>query len=279
MTLLHSLRSAEIDGWGHSSASLMWLIKRGICARKIQMLVDDGLLSSKSEKVAIDRMRVHGRDLLLLQTIELVHLGLVGCRNITDQCIVNMLHRFREVKSLEISLTDAGISGLSTECGQLQSISLARCHKVTDAGISALATGCGQLQSINLDGCSTVTDAGVTALATGCGQLLSISLKNCHKVTDTGVTALTAGCGQLQSINLDGCYKVTDAGISALATGCSQLRNVDFGACEMVTNVGVRALVAGCSQLRIIELYYCEEVTDECLSLLCTKNQFLVFNR
>ena len=40
MTLLHSLRSAGIDELDHSLASLMWLARRGICARRMQMKVD-----------------------------------------------------------------------------------------------------------------------------------------------------------------------------------------------------------------------------------------------
>ena len=56
MTLLHSLRSTEIDGWGHSFASLILLIKRGICARKMQMQVDDGLSYGKSTKIQLDGM-------------------------------------------------------------------------------------------------------------------------------------------------------------------------------------------------------------------------------
>ena len=62
MMLLHSLISACIDEWGHSFASLTWFARRGICARSIQMKVDG--------------WRVRGCDLLLLETIDLVHLGL-----------------------------------------------------------------------------------------------------------------------------------------------------------------------------------------------------------
>ena len=81
MMLLHSLRSAGIDEWGHSFASLMWFTRRGICARSIQMKVDG--------------WRVRGCDLLLLETIDLVHLGLDSCLNITDQCLLNIVHRCR----------------------------------------------------------------------------------------------------------------------------------------------------------------------------------------
>ena len=61
ITLLHSVRSAGIDEWCHSCASLTWLTRRGICARRMQMKVDG--------------WRVRGCDLLLLQTIDIVDLG------------------------------------------------------------------------------------------------------------------------------------------------------------------------------------------------------------
>ena len=77
MTLLHSMRSAGVDEWGHSYASLMWLTRRGICARRMQMKVDG--------------LRVRGCDLLLLETIELVDLGLEGCLDITDECIMEVV--------------------------------------------------------------------------------------------------------------------------------------------------------------------------------------------
>ena len=164
MMLLHSLRYVGIDELDHSFATLMWVAKRGICTRSIQMKVDGWLL--------------RGSDLLLLETIDLVHLGLDGCLNIMDQCIVNIVHRCRKLNSLDVSrcksLTDVGISGLVAGCGQLQSINLSHCDKVTNAGVTALDAGCSQLQSINLEGCRLVTDAGVLALSAGCVELQSI---------------------------------------------------------------------------------------------------------
>ena len=242
MTLLHSVRSAGIDEWGHSYASLMWLTRRGICARRMQMKVDG--------------WRVRGRDLILLLTIELVHLGLNGCCWImTDQCVMNVIHQCRNLKGLDISrctsLTDAGVIALGAGCGQLQSINLADCSSVTDAGVTALVAGCGQLQSINLGGCRNVTDAGMSALGAGCGLLQSINLGGCSNVTDAGILALGAGCGQLQSINLEGCNNVTDAGMSALGAGCGLLQSINLGGCNNVTDAGITALRAGCGQLHL----------------------------
>ena len=164
LMLLHSLRGGIIDKWGHSISSLMWLARRGIHGRRVEM---------QSEYA--DTWRVRGCDFLLLETDGVVHFGLKGCCNLTDQCIMDMVNRCVELTSIDLAgctlVTDAGVSALGAECGKLQSINLERCHKLTDAGISALGAGCGKLQSINLGSCDKVTDAGISALGAGCGQL------------------------------------------------------------------------------------------------------------
>ena len=183
LTVLRCLRSEAMDNWGHSLSSLMWLSKRGIRASRVRINVDNSL--------------VRGCDILLVDTSDIVHLGLRGCSNMTDQCIVDVVNC----------------------CHKLRSIDIGSCGRVTDAGVIALGAGCGHLQSINLEGCDMVTDAGVIALGAGCGHLQSINLVGCGQVTDAGVIALGAGCGQLQSIDLVGCDMVTDAGVIALGAG------------------------------------------------------------
>jgi hypothetical protein len=83
-----------------------------------------------------DGWRVCEQDLLLLETEDLVHLGLIGCRNLTDANVMTIAHQF---------------------C-KLVSISLKECRGLTDVGVSALGAGCSELQSIDLTGCCTLTD-------------------------------------------------------------------------------------------------------------------------
>jgi Leucine Rich repeat len=243
MTLLNLLRSPAVDSWGRGPSSLMWLSRRGIRASRVQ--------------IKIDTSRVEGRDILLIETSNVADLGLRGCCNIRDRCVMDIVSRCPKLKSIDLGgcrlVTDSGVSPLGTGCGQLQSINLARWKKVTDAGVSALGAGCGQLQSVDLTCCRLVTDAGVSALGAGCGQLQSINLTCCRLVTG-GVLALGAGCGQLQSIDLARCDKVTDASVSALGAGCSQLQSIDLNQRDKVTDAGVSALGAGCSQLQSIDL-------------------------
>ena len=89
----------------------------------------------------MDTSRVRVCDILLIETSDLMALGLRDCFNTTDQCVKDVINR----------------------CPKLRSIDLTCCNEVTDAGISALGAGCGQLRSINLTGCDRVTDASVSA--------------------------------------------------------------------------------------------------------------------
>ena len=200
LALLCTITATSIDNWGHSLSSLIWLTRRGIRVRRME--------------IKVDAWQIRGCHLLVLKKTDLTHIGLSGCIDITDACILNIAHECRKLIGIDLSeckgFTNEGISALGHGCGQLQSINLRQCNEVTDIGMSALGVGCGQLQIINLSYCDKLTDIGISALGVGCRQLQSIDLAFCHKVTDIGISALSAGCGQLQNIDLTGCGKVTN---------------------------------------------------------------------
>lgn len=89
MTLLASLRSASFDKMDHIASSLMWLVHRGICASRIQVKYDAWLEP--------------GCDLSLLKTDELLHLGLNGNSNVTDEFLFKVVKRCRDVNNSDIS--------------------------------------------------------------------------------------------------------------------------------------------------------------------------------
>ena len=120
-TLLRRIRSPAMDNWGHRLSSLMWLSRRGIHASRIQMKMDTS--------------RVRAIEILLVDLSDVVALGLRGCCNVRDRCIVEIVSR----------------------CPKLEIIDLRSCHEATDAGVSALGAGCGQLQSIGLSACRYIS--------------------------------------------------------------------------------------------------------------------------
>ena len=77
MRLLKSLRCPAIDKWGHGLSSLMWVSRRGI--RVSQVLI------------RVDACRVRGCDIMLLDTSNIVLLDLRGCKNITDQRLIDIV--------------------------------------------------------------------------------------------------------------------------------------------------------------------------------------------
>ena len=105
LTVLRCLRSDALDNWGHSLSSLTRLSKRGIRASRVQMRMDYSL--------------VRGCDILLIDMSDIVHLGLEGCNNITDQCMMDVAHR----------------------CLKLRIIDIGGCDQVTDAGVIVLSAG------------------------------------------------------------------------------------------------------------------------------------------
>jgi hypothetical protein len=87
MTHLPCLRSPAVDDWGHSLSSLMWLSKRGIRASRVQMRMDTS--------------RVRVCDILLLETIDVVALGLRHCIKTTDKCVMDVINRCPKLMSVD----------------------------------------------------------------------------------------------------------------------------------------------------------------------------------
>jgi hypothetical protein len=90
MTQLQCLRSPAVDDWGHSLSSLMWLSRRRIRASRVQMKMDTS--------------RVRVCDILLIETSDLVALGLRDCINTTDQCVMDVINSCPKIRSIDLGV-------------------------------------------------------------------------------------------------------------------------------------------------------------------------------
>ena len=90
------------------------------------------LSGEKRVQMKIGGSRVNGCDILRVETRDSVHLGLRGSGNIMDQCIMDVVNCYLQLRRIDIGgcgqVTDAGESALGAGCGQLRSIDLAYCH-------------------------------------------------------------------------------------------------------------------------------------------------------
>ena len=51
----------------------------------------------------VDACRISGCDLLKLKKASIIHIGLSGCINITDACILNIVHECCKLSSIDLS--------------------------------------------------------------------------------------------------------------------------------------------------------------------------------
>jgi hypothetical protein len=88
MTVLQRLRARAIDDWDHSFSSLIWLSRRGIRTSRLQ--------------IKVDAWWKDGSHLSMVDTSELVYIGLRDCWDITDQCVSDLLERYPKLEGLEL---------------------------------------------------------------------------------------------------------------------------------------------------------------------------------
>ena len=67
---LRCVRSEAVNGWAHSLSSVTWPSRRGIRVSRLEM--------------KIDTSRVRGCNILLVDTSDLVLIGLQDCIGLTD---------------------------------------------------------------------------------------------------------------------------------------------------------------------------------------------------
>ena len=53
-------------------------------------------------RMEMDNSLARGCDILLVDTSDIVHLGLRGCHNMTNQCIVDVVNRCLELQSIDL---------------------------------------------------------------------------------------------------------------------------------------------------------------------------------
>lgn len=128
-----------------------------------------------------------------LFTSTLQKLVIPGCRALTDDVLIEISRRARNLKHLDIracdQITDASIYQLAANITDLKLFNCGRHKKgelISDVSIGQLIQYCPNLKTIGLAGCG-ITDWSIWELALNCSSLERLSLNNCWKLTDVGV--------------------------------------------------------------------------------------------
>eukprot|EP00899_Mesostigma_viride_P014014 jgi/Mesvir1/22613/Mv14058-RA.1 len=194
-------------------------------------------------------------------------LTLAYCQSLLGVCLTSIGQECGQLVHLDVSglhlASPAGLAQLgaiSQGCLQLRAF-LAADSSVTDDGISVLTSGCQQLESVTFSRSTHVTDNGIMFLADQCPQLRHLTIAECGKVTDKGVRRVAERCPGLELLKANRCGYITDASIVPLVRRCTGLIHLAV-ARSSITDRTLRAL-AERGSLTYLDVSRCAAVTAQ----------------
>ncbi|GMN23499.1 hypothetical protein TIFTF001_000140 [Ficus carica] len=222
----------------------------------------------------------------------LVELSFSKCSGLTDECLVFLAQRHKELKKLDITccrkITCASIDGVTKSCTSLTFLKMESCslvpkeaflfigqrcslleeldvtdNEIDDEGLKAISR-CSKLRSLKLGICLNITDNGLVHVGNGCPKLKELDLYRCSGITDTGVGAIARGCPSLEMINIAYNSNITDSSLTSLSK-CSSLKVLEIRGCTCVSAVGLSAIAIGCRQLMVLDVKKCFNINDNAM--------------
>ncbi|MFA5075140.1 MAG: hypothetical protein WC436_03495 [Candidatus Babeliales bacterium] len=213
------------------------------------------------------------------------HLDLCGYKNMTDNQLEQLLQRFPNIRSLDLSfcsnITDSGLQYIAN-CHNLKFLDLRLCSKIKDNSIFSILQGCHELQNLSLSCCKLITDASLQFLIYGCPKLKSLFLPRqttdkglqylsqhgqhfeklyfvgCPEITEDGLVSLISNCPNLKEINIT--KQATDKELICIANTCQELKELSIVNSNQITDNGIHSLI-GCQNLRILNITGCSLIS------------------
>lgn len=134
----------------------------------------------------------------------LKRLSLRGCRNVTDQALVQFAQLCTNIEELNVEecrqLSDSTCIALGSNCHRLRRLRLASCTRMTNISLHALASGrCGaHLEHLDISWCDQITDDGFAVLSRSCPRLRVLIAKGVRGMSDAAANALASSCPDLE---------------------------------------------------------------------------------
>ena len=183
----------------------------------------------------------------------LVELWLANVEKLTDEALraiaqhLPKLHRRCPQQSTGIS--DAGVVELAQKCTALKQLNL-NGNLITDAAITAIANNCGDLEELRVSCCENITDAALRVVRLP--KLTTLDLSGCSEISDAGLIELSRQCTALKSLNILG-TSITDAAVSAVARNCPDIDDLRVDSAD-ITDESIKLLAKHCAHLSNLDL-------------------------
>ncbi|EXB78511.1 hypothetical protein L484_011134 [Morus notabilis] len=232
----------------------------------------------------------------------LVELSFSKCSGLTDECLIFLAQRHKELKKLNITccrkIACASIDGMTNSCTSLTSLKMESCslipknafvligqrcrlleeldvtdNEIDNEGLKAISR-CSKLRSLKLGICLNITDDGLVHVGNGCSKLKELDLYRCSGVSDMGIGAIARGCTALEMINIAYNSKITDLSLTSLSK-CSSLKVLEIRGCPCISSEGLSAIAIGCRQLTVLDIKKCFNINDSAMHPLAQFSQNL----
>ncbi|GAU35725.1 hypothetical protein TSUD_259000 [Trifolium subterraneum] len=117
-------------------------------------------------------------------------LDLRFCKNISEECIGQVLSRCYKIRHLNLCCcTGVNLHRLNFEFVKLEVLNLS-CTSIDDEALYMILKNCCGLLQLFLQNCKHITDKGVMHVIKYCTQLKEINLRDCHKVAADVVVSM-----------------------------------------------------------------------------------------
>ncbi|XP_039619158.1 dynein regulatory complex subunit 6 isoform X1 [Polypterus senegalus] len=175
---------------------------------------------------------------------------LQGCKDLTDQAIVNLCKLQPQLKSLDLSvcteLSSKSVLNISATLKDLQSLKLQKNWRITDNGLADLVQR-KSFHTLDVSECNHITGSElVKGLSSPeCGaKLISLNFSCCAMIKDITLFSLVQLVGPtLRVLDLTSCLYLTDLSVRAIASYLPGLAVLRMGWCKELTDWGLLGMV------------------------------------
>lgn len=277
-----------------SSHALSWLKTRSIKVRSLKcnrvtapMAVNISHIGNCLDWLSIGDDRIVDSSIakMIAGCVNLQHLDLSYCHNITDDSIKIVTEGIYELQSLSLSecryITDNGINMIAEKCRNLRHLNLSqcidihdlsenminlRCYKITNRGISKIAQNCPNLCHLNLSNCRTIGDSSMEIVAERCHSLESLDLTMNSFVTDESIKRIAKV--NLRKLVLFACRNITDVSICMVAERCLNMQFLNLFFCSRITDASIIMVAVRCLNIQFLSLSSCSKITDASINMI-----------
>jgi F-box/leucine-rich repeat protein 2/20 len=142
---------------------------------------------------------------------KIINLHLDGCRGLTDDGIIEIAEKYRNLEILELGF----------------------CRMISDYSMMKIGECCKKIEILKLPGCILLTDKSLEKIGDNCKNLKTMDISECHNINSIGVRFLASKCLMLETLDLSKIRNVTFVTVESVLSSCQKLKEITIYGCNV----------------------------------------------